>query len=73
MKQLEIIIKGKVMNLAEFLQEWSEELQADNDAALAKMEEQEKQQKYDEAYAYYKEEGHTPNYCHEMALKTIGE
>jgi len=59
--------------LAEFLSDWTAELQADNDAALAKMQEQEKQQKYEEAYDYYKEEGHTPNYCHEMALAQIGE
>ena len=59
--------------LAEFLHDWSEELQADNDAGLARMEEQEKQQKYEEAYDMYKEEGHTPNYCHEMALAYIGD
>ena len=59
--------------LEEFLADWTAELQADNDAALAKMQEQEKQQKYEEAYDYYKEEGHTPNYCHEMALAQIGE
>lgn len=59
--------------LAEFLHDWSEELQADNDAGLARMAEQEKQQKYEEAYDMYKEEGHTPNYCHEMALAYIGD
>ena len=30
-------------------------------------------EKYQEAYDMYKEEGHTPNYCHEMALAMIGE
>ena len=55
------------------LQDFREELQADNDAALAKMQEQERQEKYQDAYDYYKEEGHTPNYCHEMALAQIGE
>ena len=59
--------------LGEFLQDWTAEFQADNDAALAKMQEQERQQKYEEAYDYYKEEGHTQNYCHEMALAQIGE
>ena len=59
--------------LAEFLQDWTEELQADNDAALAKQEELEKQEKYQDAYDMYKEEGYTPNYCHEMALAYIGD
>jgi len=31
--------------LAQFLQEWSEELQAENDAAFAKMQQEEQQQK----------------------------
>jgi len=55
------------------LQDFREELQADNDAALAKMQEQERQERYQDAYDMYKEEGHTPNFCHEMALAYIGD
>jgi uncharacterized protein YeaO (DUF488 family) len=33
---------------AEFLQQWTAELQADNDAALAKLQEEEQQQKENE-------------------------
>ena len=55
------------------LQDFREELQADNDAALAKMQEQERQEKYQDAYDMYKEEGYSDNYCHEMALLHIGD